>query len=222
MKLQQLNPQQLENAKKIDNALVKIGLTNKFLRSGILAVCSKESGFMLKSETSYKNTPNERILKIFGAARFAGYDLNVLKQNEVNFFNVVYNRKDLGNGPTDGYKFRGRGFNQLTGRANYRAVGAKIKIDIEGSPDLMSDPDIAALALAQFFRDSIIAGQYSGKCLMRFGIVTTSQIKDIQTGARLAHQANMGWKNPPEADPTGGFEITMNAAPTYLEITSIP
>jgi putative chitinase len=59
-------------------------------------------------------------------------------------------RKDLGNVQQgDGYKFRGRGYVQLTGRANYRSFGAQIGVDLENNPDLASQPDIAArLAIA--------------------------------------------------------------------------
>jgi putative chitinase len=59
-------------------------------------------------------------------------------------------RKDLGNTQSgDGYKFRGRGYVQLTGRANYRSFGAQIGVDLENNPDLASQPDIAArLAIA--------------------------------------------------------------------------
>ena len=59
-------------------------------------------------------------------------------------------RKDLGNTqPGDGYKFRGRGYVQLTGRANYRSFGQQIGADLENNPDLASQPDVAAkLAIA--------------------------------------------------------------------------
>jgi len=63
------------------------------------------------------------------------------------------NRADLGNGPQDGPLFKGRGFIQLTGRANYREYGRKLGIDLEGNPDLALRPDIAAKILVQYFKD---------------------------------------------------------------------
>lgn len=221
MKFTELNPDQIANAKLINKALLDIGLTNPFLRAGILAVASKESGFKLFHETSYRNTPNDRILSVFGADRFRGFDVGTLKKNDVDFFNLVYNRKDLGNGPFDGYKFRGRGFNQLTGRYNYSQTGSKIGFDLIANPDLLDSPEVAAKALAQFFRGSIVAGQMSGKFLLRYGILTTGQIKDIQTGAHVAHWANAGFGVKPENDPTGGWQVTSADASSYLPLTQV-
>jgi putative chitinase len=43
----------------------------------------------------------------------------------------------------DGYRYRGRGYMQLTGRSGYRAVGALCGLPLEDNPDLAAHPDHA-------------------------------------------------------------------------------
>ncbi|MFP5502161.1 MAG: glycoside hydrolase family 19 protein [Candidatus Sericytochromatia bacterium] len=63
-------------------------------------------------------------------------------------------RKDLGNTrPGDGVRYKGRGFIQLTGRANYRSYGAKLGVDLERNPDLALDPKVSAEVLVRYFVD---------------------------------------------------------------------
>ncbi|MFP5501996.1 MAG: glycoside hydrolase family 19 protein, partial [Candidatus Sericytochromatia bacterium] len=63
-------------------------------------------------------------------------------------------RSDLGNTqPGDGVRYKGRGYIQLTGRANYREYGRKLGIDLEGNPDLALQPKVAAKILVQYFQD---------------------------------------------------------------------
>ncbi len=60
---------------------------------------------------------------------------------------------ELGNqGPPDGANFKGRGFVQLTGRANYTQFSAAIGLgdQLVQNPELAGDPDIAAKLLAAF------------------------------------------------------------------------
>ena len=68
-------------------------------------------------------------------------------------FDLYDNRRDLGNeGPDDGERFKGRGFIQLTGRANYRTHGQAIGLDDQllNNPDLANDPETASKLLASF------------------------------------------------------------------------
>jgi len=61
----------------------------------------------------------------------------------------------IGNGPEssgDGYRFRGRGYIQLTGRDNYAAFGKSINHDVTTTPDLVAEPCWAALSAAWFWQ----------------------------------------------------------------------
>lgn len=63
------------------------------------------------------------------------------------------NHRYLGNKePGDGYKFRGRGYIQLTGRSNYEQAGKYLGIDLINNPDLAADPDVAALVALWYWR----------------------------------------------------------------------
>jgi hypothetical protein len=75
------------------------------------------------------------------------------------YFTRMYEgRADLGNtNPGDGARFHGRGFSQLTGRANYLRYGNLIQVDLVADPDKALDPDIAADIFAAFFKERGIA-----------------------------------------------------------------
>jgi len=61
-------------------------------------------------------------------------------------------RKDLGNVyPGDGFKFRGRGWIQLTGRANYESFGKAIQMDMGQNPDMVARMPWVALAAGWFW-----------------------------------------------------------------------
>ncbi|MCB2054717.1 MAG: peptidoglycan-binding protein [Geminicoccaceae bacterium] len=70
-------------------------------------------------------------------------------------FDLYDHRRDLGNaGRPDGARFRGRGFVQLTGRANYGAVGRYIGLGdtLLHQPEHANEPATAARILAAFLR----------------------------------------------------------------------
>jgi putative chitinase len=224
MKYHELNTIQKENAHQINLALIEIGLTNRFLRAGIIAVVAKESGLIPKAELSWSTTSAARIRQVFSSLFYGKtlQEIDALKKDDKAFFNFIYgNRPGLGNLPNtnDGYNFRGKGYNQLTGRWNYNNVGQGIGVDLINNPDLLiTDNHVAAKACAFYFRSGIVSCQKTGKFLFRHKIVTTSQISTIEQGAYVAHDCNGGFNIKPENDPTGGWQVVKNSAESYLEL----
>jgi putative chitinase len=61
-------------------------------------------------------------------------------------------RGDLGNvRPGDGVRYKGRGPIQLTGRANYRAAGRALGLDLEGEPTRAADVDVGFRVAAWYW-----------------------------------------------------------------------
>lgn len=70
--------------------------------------------------------------------------------------NVLYGgewgRKNLGNMMADdGWRYRGRGAIQITGRANYSQCGMALNLPLHATPELLSEPRHAAMSAAWFW-----------------------------------------------------------------------
>jgi putative chitinase len=67
--------------------------------------------------------------------------------------NKVYGgRADLGNTEDgDGWRFSGKGLIQLTGRNNYKTCGDALGVDLIANPELLIEPEYAALSAGWFW-----------------------------------------------------------------------
>lgn len=70
-----------------------------------------------------------------------------------SYFQKYEGRKDLGNTqPGDGYRYRGRGFIQITGRANYAEMSKELGVDLIRNPDILSTPKYASVSALAWLR----------------------------------------------------------------------
>ena len=79
--------------------------------------------------------------------------LSIEKKPEL-IANMVYSSR-MGNGPPqsgDGWKYRGRGAKQLTGKDNYTRCGAALGLDLVGNPDLLLETLPAARSAGWFWK----------------------------------------------------------------------
>lgn len=111
-------------------------------------------------------------------------------------FDLYDNRKDLGNrGRPDGDDFKGRGFIQLTGRANYERIGNQIGQNLVTKPALCNEPDTAARILAAFLKNK------------EFEIKTALVMRDFLTARRAVNGGSHGLKEFTKTYLAGEVEL---------------
>jgi putative chitinase len=154
-------PLKLENLKghipdaviaQIPDAAKKFNISNPLRLAHFLAQCGHESaGFKAIQENL--NYSADGLKKIF-PKYFPGNLAEGYARNPEKIASKVYGGR-MGNGDEttkEGFKFRGRGYIQLTGKDNYTKFAKFIGEDTVGNPDLVATK--YPLASAAFFFDS--------------------------------------------------------------------
>ena len=137
---------------QLPEVMTKFGITNKLRLAHFLAQCGHESGgFRLVNENL--NYSAAGLKKIF-SKYFPGTVNESYARNPQKIASRVYANR-MGNGDEnsgEGWKFRGRGYIQLTGKANYTNFTKFIGEDCVANPDLVATK--YPLASAAFFFNS--------------------------------------------------------------------
>lgn len=141
----------------IPTIIQKYGIDTALKLAHFLGQAGHESGnFKVVNENL--NYSGER-LKVIFPKYFKDKDVTAYNRNPEKIANVVYASR-MGNGAEatgEGYKFRGRGYIQLTGKDNYKAFGASIGEDLTTNPDLVSTKYALASAAWFFSKNGLCA-----------------------------------------------------------------
>jgi putative chitinase len=137
---------------QIPETAAKFAITSNLRLAHFLAQCALESmGFTATVENLNYSAP--RLLQVF-PKYFKNVDVNDYSRNPQKIGNRVYANR-MGNGDEasgDGFKYRGRGYIQLTGKNNYTSFSKFIGEDCVANPDLVATT--YPLASAGFYFNS--------------------------------------------------------------------
>lgn len=129
-------------------ALIAIAPTSRALRTparlaALIGQCAHESGGFKRTSENL-NYSAKRLCQVW-PSRFINQEFaSSYARNPEKLANEVYGER-MGNvNPGDGFRFRGRGYLQLTGRSNYQEFGC------EDDPDKAAEPETAWRIAIQF------------------------------------------------------------------------
>jgi putative chitinase len=206
------------NISAIVAAMNRKKITNKFTQAAILAVVSKETAFVPRNEGSYVKTSAGRIKSIFKAMRkYSDDEVDRIKKIPKQFFDIIYGSK-YGNSSDEGYKYRGRGFNQLTFKDAYKSMQKKTGHKIVEDPDLLNTIDVASDCIVAYFLERM--GHMPNKFKTQYNTSGINDFKTLNDALGAIYHANAGWGNSYSllvADSTGGRRKAFLVGPSLYK-----
>jgi putative chitinase len=136
---------------QLPDTIAKFELNTPLRLAHFLAQAGHESGGF-KLVTENLNYGAKGLLGIFKKYFPTQEKANLYERKPEKIANLVYGGR-MGNGPEtsgEGYKYRGRGYIQLTGKDNYKAFDLVVEENITENPDLVATK-YPLLSAAWFF-----------------------------------------------------------------------
>jgi len=128
----------------LEAAMKEFDITTPARRAGFIAQCAHESNFHARREDlTYRP---ERLMVVWPSRFPTLASTRAFAFNPEALANHVYADR-MGNGPEfsgDGFKFRGGGWLQATGRQMYYAIGQRLGISLMSEPERIMEDSIAA------------------------------------------------------------------------------
>jgi putative chitinase len=137
----------------LNKSMPEYGITTLARRASFMAQIAHESGQLSRVLESLHYRQSSRLMEVW-PKRFRTVEATLpYLQNAEALGNLVYADR-MGNGDVasgDGFRFRGRGLIQTTGRANYADCGKALGIDLLAQPELLETPEYAVRSACWFW-----------------------------------------------------------------------
>ncbi|MDS9592841.1 glycoside hydrolase family 19 protein [Pseudomonas sp. HTZ1] len=133
---------------ELNRAMARWRIDSRIRQAAFLAQVGHESG-QLRNLVENLNYSAEALVRTW-PTRFTAQNAATYARHPEKIANKVYGGR-MGNGPEasgDGWRFRGRGLLQVTGRSNYRETGAGLGLLLEDEPELLEQAQHAAHSAA--------------------------------------------------------------------------
>ena len=220
---------------RLDKYMTQYGITNPYLKSAMMGVILAEGSMTGKAENmnysvsrlpevwSTFSTTGKRVAKGTGA-KYANDLAKKYAKNPQALANFIYGNRlgNSGQDTDDGYTYRGRGLNQLTGKGSYKTMGEKLGVDLVNNPELLNtNPDIQAHSAVRFLYDRIAKElpklvNKNSKYKKRFGeYVDFNNIDNLKDASFLMTSANAGLGNIPKQE---AFNKRLKGSEKYVDL----
>ena len=145
----------------LNDCFDKYDISTPQRQSCFLAQVMHESGGFKFLEENL-NYSAQALMRTWGS-RFPDIDTaEKFEHNPEKIANKVYAGRMGNMEEGDGWKYRGRGLIQLTGRENYANFGHNVGVDVLSNPDLLATPEYACLS-AGFYWNKRNLNEYADK-----------------------------------------------------------
>jgi predicted chitinase len=147
----------------LERQIAAAGIDDPATRAAIMSQAHHETGGFQSSEENF-NYSGKRLFELYGTGnkyknkvRFNSVEeANALvSQGKSAVGDVIYGGRMGNTDAGDGFKYRGRGAFQLTGRENYKRYGDMVGVDLESNPELVNDPEIGAKVAVAYYQDRV-------------------------------------------------------------------
>jgi putative chitinase len=133
----------------LNTAMNRYGIVGTPRAAAFIAQVGHESDQLTRLVESL-NYSADGLMKTW-PSRFDSVRATAAARNPEQIANIVYAGRMGNAAPGDGWKYRGRGLIQVTGKTNYAACGEALGLDLISQPELLEQPQYAAMSAAWFW-----------------------------------------------------------------------
>lgn len=170
------------------------GIISSIELANFMAQVTQESHGLTSLEESFRYTKNIWQIPVHSVAKEHPLDGELARKEALDrhpekLAELMYGGRMGNDRPGDGYKYRGRGYIQLTGKDNYRSAGEALGLDLVDNPDLAASPDVAAKVAIYFWSANV-----HGKAAAEDVVAATQIINKASLGLEAREEYFDQWK----------------------------